>query len=144
VSGLAVVREVLEDLIEEYGELTPELVVEVARPADSPIHSHFEWDDSIAAELHRRGQARQLIRKVKVVYATDPEGRDRTQRAFVSVRPAGSPKRVYQRTEEVLQDPIARQLLLREFERDWLRFKARYEHLQEFWNLIRPDSEQAG
>lgn len=145
MSGLTAAREVLTSLVEEYGELTPELVVDAARPADSPIHSQFEWDDSIAAEAHRRDQARRLIRKVKIVYGTDPEGRDKTVRAFVSTRGPGDRKPAYRPTEEVLQDPIARALLLREFERDWKQFRARYEHLAEFWDVIRPDGEaQAG
>jgi hypothetical protein len=141
VSGLAQAREVLDHLLEEYGELTPAMVVEAARPEDSPIHGHFEWDDDVAAEAHRRDQARRLIRKVKVVYGVDEEGREKTVRAFVSARQEPKGPRAYRPTEEVLQNPIARQLLLREFERDWLQFRARYEHLAEFWQVIRPDGE---
>ena len=33
--------------------LTPELVVEDARPEESPLHAHFEWDDQIAGEQFR-------------------------------------------------------------------------------------------
>lgn len=144
MTSTEVVQEVLEGLLEEHGEITPELVVDAARPADSPIHSQFEWDDSVAAEAHRRGQARKLIRKVRVVYGVDPEGRDKSVRAFVSVRQPDTPRPSYRPTEEVLQDPISRALLLREFQRDWLRFKARWEHVQEFWDVIRPDKEETG
>lgn len=139
-------RAVLDDLYREHGEITPALVVEAARPADSPIHGQFEWDDAKAAARHRHDQARRLIRKVRITYAQDEEGRDVSVRAFVSVPRRGDDQhgRAYRPTEEVLQDPIARALLLREFQRDWLAFRARYEHLAEFWDLVRPDSEQAG
>ena len=56
----------LQRIEQKYGYLTPEFVVDEARPEGSPIHSRFEWDDSVAGEAYRRGQARQLIRIVVV------------------------------------------------------------------------------
>lgn len=49
------------------GRLTPGQVVEAARPEDSILHGYFEWEDSIAAESWRRVQARELIKRVKIV-----------------------------------------------------------------------------
>lgn len=52
------------------GILTREGVVDAARSPYSPLHSHFDWDDSIAGHRWRLQQAGQLIRVLKttVVY----------------------------------------------------------------------------
>lgn len=42
------------------GKIQPETIVDAARPADSPLHKCFTWDNSKAAELWRKGQAKQL------------------------------------------------------------------------------------
>ncbi|MBM4179857.1 MAG: hypothetical protein FJ211_11105 [Ignavibacteria bacterium] len=51
---------------DHHGELTAPLVVDEARPDDAALHPAFEWDDEIAAELHRQHQARTLIRSVQI------------------------------------------------------------------------------
>lgn len=48
------------------GRLAPADVVEAARDPQSPLHSHFEWDDTDAARKYRLDQARTLIRSVKI------------------------------------------------------------------------------
>jgi hypothetical protein len=40
------------------GELTAAETLEAARDPNSPIHSCFQWDDSLAAEQYRLEQAR--------------------------------------------------------------------------------------
>lgn len=65
------VSERLAVLYSKYGRLTPGLVVDDASSPDSPLHSHFEWDDSIAAQRHREDQARSLIRSVQIVLRTE-------------------------------------------------------------------------
>lgn len=46
--------------------LKAEDVLDAARHPDSPLHAHFEWDDTIAAEQFRLHQARQLIVRYRV------------------------------------------------------------------------------
>jgi hypothetical protein len=62
-----IVNRVLEELHEEHGHVTPDMLVEVARPEDHPLHDQFEWNDTIAAEKYRREQARQMILASKFV-----------------------------------------------------------------------------
>ena len=139
------VQSILQSLYEANQTLTPEMVVDAARPADHPLHSRFEWDDAVAGEAYRRTQAADLIRSVKVVYDTDPQGRDKKVRAFVSIRPDEAPHlAAYRPTEEVVADPLTYRMLLREMDRDWRRFRARYEHLQEFHALIAGEVEDTG
>ncbi len=62
----------LERLIElGGGKLTPASVVSDASDPASPLHSCFEWDDSVAAHKYRLEQARVLIRSVKCVSVID-------------------------------------------------------------------------
>lgn len=51
----------LEELYDDAGTLRASDVVNDARPKDSVLHRHFEWDDGIAAERHREHQARRII-----------------------------------------------------------------------------------
>jgi hypothetical protein len=85
--------EELARITEHHGALTAAVVVDEARPNDAPLHPAFEWDDQVAAELHRQHQADTLIKAVQIVRSNDePE-----DPVFVKVRSA----RNYQPVEEV-------------------------------------------
>jgi hypothetical protein len=73
----------LNDILEENdGVLTVDAVLEAAQDETSPLHKHFTWDDSKAAQEYRRWQARSLIAKCRVVVESRP---DTHVRAFVSL-----------------------------------------------------------
>ena len=76
-------KQILTEILEENdGILTVDSVLEAARDETSPLHKHFTWDDTQAANEYRRWQARALIAKCRIVI----ESRDDTQvRAFVSL-----------------------------------------------------------
>jgi hypothetical protein len=61
-----VVKTILAELETENGRLSPDDVIERAKDPTSPLHEHFIWDDTEAAEKFRRMQASHLIRSVKV------------------------------------------------------------------------------
>lgn len=61
------VGEALEKITTPGGDLDTLAVVEAARSRKNPLHRFFEWDDTIAAELHRRHQARHLISSIRLV-----------------------------------------------------------------------------
>jgi hypothetical protein len=133
------VEKELQALADEAGELTPDLVLEAARDETSPLHSHFEWDDSEAAEKWRQEQARRLIRSVRIVYreATDAE-RKRTVRKYVSVQqPEG--RRAYRESAEIAQDPVARRLVLADMEREWKTLMRKYGEYEEFVTMVAED-----
>ena len=79
-----IIGETLEAIEKDHGGVTPAVVVDEARPITSVLHPFFEWDDSVAAENHRREQARALVQAV-VVKAYDNEETRSPTRAFVSV-----------------------------------------------------------
>lgn len=97
VTGDGAVRAAIVALEDSEGRLTPEGVVKAAARADSPLHSHFEWDDSKAGHAYRLQQARQLIRSVQVEitteervistvhYVRDPRAAEEDEQGYVSV-----------------------------------------------------------
>lgn len=126
----------------EKGELTPQTVVDVARDPDSPLHSRFEWDDSVAGEAYRRQQAQELIRRAKVVYKeAEDDGPPRLGRAFVAIPTAEG--HVYDPVEEVVEDPLRRQMALNDMERAWKDLYQRYKDFAEFAGMIRRDLGEA-
>lgn len=141
---MADLRSALTDIYQKNGELTPEIVVEEARPEASPIHHRFEWDDSVAGEAYRRVQAQELIRSVRVVFAVTDKGERKSIRAFQSLHDAGDTERGgYIPTEEIVQDELAIKILLKQFEREIVDLKRKYGHLKEFTQLMREAVEVA-
>lgn len=132
-------RSVLLQIREARGALTPAAVVDTARDPTHPLHSRFEWDDAVAAEAHRRAQAAKLIRSVRITYDYDDDGAPKTVRGLVSIQRELAPTRTYEPVEEVVADPVASEILLREFDREWRRFRQRFGHLQEFTARIAAD-----
>lgn len=57
----------LKKLESSRGRLDPVDVIDAARPATSPLHACFDWSDREAADKWRIAQARDLIRRIKIV-----------------------------------------------------------------------------
>lgn len=77
--------EELARIEQQHGELKPPTVVDEARPEDALLHPAFEWDDFVAAELHRQDQARHLIRAVQVI-----KENNEPQSVYVHINKTGS------------------------------------------------------
>lgn len=131
-------RDALLEVRAQAGKLTPLTVLDAARDPKHPLHSRFEWDDSVAAEAYRREQAHQLIQVVNLNYRTG-DGTTKTIRAFHAVRT--ETEYVYEPAEAVVADEFQRQLVLRDMERDWKTLKKRYQNFREFWTLVEGDAE---
>lgn len=134
----------VEKVRADYGVLTPRIMVTAARedgPEGCPIYDRLRFDDDeSAAELWRIDQARSVLRRLRVVYrestARTPE---RSVRAYHAIPQTGQKAYHYERVEDVAVDPISRELLLREMEREWKQLKARYGHMREFVALVTAD-----
>jgi|ERR1017187_9523967 hypothetical protein len=109
------------------GKLMPEDVVNAARPKTSPLHSHFQWDDTAAAKAFRLWQARQLIR-VTVEYLEEAQEKVEVFVSLSSDRKTGGG---YRTTVEVLSDEEMRAELLESARKDMLLFKRKYRQLTE-------------
>ena len=140
---MADLRASLTRIYESHGELTPQHVVDDARPETSELHHRFEWDYALAGEAYRRTQAAELIRSVRIQYAIDPKTSERKYvRAFSSLAQAGDTERAgYVPTEDLIQDELSTKILLKEFEREIADLKRRYGHLSEFVTILRAAAE---
>lgn len=136
----ASLRDQLLQVRAEAGALTPALVVDAARAKAHPLHSRFEWNDKIAGEAHRREQAHQLIRSVRVSYIAG-DGAPKTTRAYVAVPVEDSPQPDYQPVEDLALDPVKKAIVLAQMEREWRTLRQRYGHLAEFLALVSSTAE---
>ena len=66
------VETVVQKIYARDGEVKASVLVEDARPKDSPAHPAFEWRDKLAAAEYRLYQARHLIRRVSVIHDDKP------------------------------------------------------------------------
>ena len=109
------------------GRLFPRDVVEEARPATSPLHNSFEWDDGKAAEAWRIEQARHLIQ----VSVTVLPGVSSPVRAFVSLtsdrRDAGG----YLTIEAVLGKVDLKEKMLKDAAAELAIFISKFKGIQE-------------
>lgn len=136
-------RDEMQAIYDQHGRLTPALVVETARPKTHPLHSRvFDRPKNEAAEAWYKHRAHELIQSVKIVYREATEEQpERMVRAFHAVR--GESGVEYRPAEDIADDPFARQLVLRDMEREWKQLLARYEHFEEFLGMVRADVEVA-
>lgn len=126
-------RDLLRGIYEERGQLTAALVVEEASSPDHPLHHRFEWDDTEAARRYRLSQAEELIRLVRVESVAQDPRDDATVREWHAVRRDGK----YEPIEQIAQDQFSSQVLLRQAQREWRTLFRRYQHLQEFIEMVR-------
>lgn len=85
IKTVKVIASELRRIQEQQSVITPEAVVQAAKPASSPLHRYFEWDNHKAADNYRRWQARELILSVHIVDADEPDSQP--VRAFVNISP---------------------------------------------------------
>lgn len=129
----AVIAALAEIAEQNNGVLQVDAVIEAARPASSPLHSKFTWDDTEAAHKWRQEQARALIR---VTVHMLPVSNDAV-RVFVSLttdqKEAGGG---YRQLISVMSKKELREQLLADAHADMERFRQKYRHLSELAEVI--------
>lgn len=116
--------------LENSGGLTPKKLLDESRPVEAPLHGEFEWDDSVAAEAYREGQAAHIIRCIVV----RPE--DKVQepiRAFYNITRS---EHEYISLNVVLKDPDKIEALLEQAMKDMQAFKTKYSRLNGLEKVI--------
>lgn len=116
------------------GRLLPQLVVKAARSKVSPLHQHFEWDDSAAAEKYRVEQARALIR-VCVEYVGDSDNK-RKINAFVSLTTDRNAGGGYRTMTRVLAMDSMRAQLIEDAKLEMDRFRAKFSSVTELAGVL--------
>ena len=141
----AVIAEQLDILkAEGNGVVTPAAVVEHARPANSPLHSAFDWKDRDAAVKWREHQARRLISSIEIIQADEPEDDGpQTQVAYLSVAnhrgEAG-----YMSTDQAMSDETIAEKVLRDALSQLRAWKRRYGKLRALRPVIEAIEEMEG
>lgn len=126
------IRAILDDVMSrnKSGLLQPEPVVDFARPADSPLHYYFEWNDSIAGEKYRLTQAETLIRSVYVTI--EQPGKSATEvRAYVSLASDRVSGGGYRTITSVISDEDRKRELLKTAFAELENFRRKYEDLSD-------------
>lgn len=126
----------LDRLYASHKRLTASIVVKAAKSPKSPLHSEFEWDDTVAGPAYRLVQAGHLIRRHKVRFMVGDE--PITIRRWIST-PDSDGQRSYTPAEEVAADEFTSALVRQEMERDWKALKRRWAHWQEFTAMVLED-----
>lgn len=145
VSAQAVGEE-LERIETRGNGVTPEAVVDAARPVESLLHPFFTWDDGLAAELYRQQQAAgEIIRPLRVIVCREEDGKPQKQIAFVSVRvvdESDAPTHRYVTTARAMTDTVMRQQVLDDAMIQLRGWRNRYGHLEELAGVVRIIDEQ--
>lgn len=128
-----VIGQVLESLGDKF---EPQAVVEAARPKRSPIHDLFDWDDSEAAELWRKSQARNIVNHLEIVVVTE-DGRT-TTKAFhsVTVQIEEAPTRNYASITAIRKDSGLSQQVVNRALRELNAWKLRYSDYQRIFGPV--------
>lgn len=120
------------ELISQLDVISPEAVLDLARPEDSPMHSMFEWDDTVAAEKYRLSQARGIIQHITIVKG-HPRSEPIQVRAFVST---GHRNSIYRPITAVVTEMDSYAKLLSDAKLELQAFKNKYKDLVEFKELF--------
>ncbi len=122
----------LDRIRQQNGELRPDQVVAAARDRRSPLHHHFTWDPSKAAQKCRLIEARNLIRAIEV-YAVHIDGRQSPPViAFVHI---GGQEQGYQSSEVVQSDDAMYAAALADAKRQLRGMRQRYGYITELVKL---------
>jgi len=131
--------DVINGLYEE-GKSEASDLVDASRPEDAPLHSMFEWNDSIAAEKYREDQARYIIRHVCVINDAE-ESETVPVRAFFQIDEETSN---YEPTVVIMNDDEKRERLLDIAKKELNSFRLKYNSLKELAKVFSAIDELNG
>lgn len=133
-------REQMQSIYDKHGRLEPAIVVQEASDKGHPLHNRFEWDDSVAAHKYRLEQAHELITSIRITFRKAEDAEDRSVRAFHAVRDGKG--FAYEPAEKVIQNPVMREVVLADMEREWRQLHQRYKTFAEFAAMVHRDLEK--
>ena len=114
-------------------------IVDAARPDDSPIHRAFEWDDAVAAEAHRRSQARNHVHHLAIVVDTGTGGTKKIN-AFHSIKVVSGPSSLdshrYMAVDDALSDPSSREQIIDNARRELMAWRSKYDDLCDVFGQV--------
>lgn len=130
---------VLDEIVAEKGHVKPSYVIDAARPAHSPIHSLFTWDNTKAAEKWREEEARSLIRSIRVVRDDVSIRSQPVIRRYMSVTAvdgeAAFEGDAYLSADQIANDDDYREQTLHVALQDLQAWQTKYDGLKEFFGV---------
>jgi Mg2+ and Co2+ transporter CorA len=114
-------------------------LVNEARSKYSPLHDIFEWDDTEAAELYRRQQARHLLSCVVMVSEVQTEEKESVRRVFVSATDDGT--RAYTTVSHILSNAELRAKFLKKLHKELEVLQKRCEMYEDIAAMFTPLAE---
>lgn len=121
--------------LEAAGNLTAKSLLDVSRPESAPLHSEFEWNDTVAAERYREDQARNIIRHLVVRLDERP---DTPVRGFFRIEQR-EPR--YTNVNAILTQCDLRAELLRQALEEMAAFQRKYGTLAELAGIFEATAE---
>ena len=113
--------EEIDRLYQSKGRILPEDIVEASKDESAPLHSCFEWDDTVAAHKYRCSQASTIIR---LIVAEDMSpSKECDVRAFVHVEDSYNPISVVVNSQDAMES------LLKTAMSELFAFRRKYESL---------------
>ena len=121
------------------GNVSPEDLVEAARPKRNKLHPAFTWDKDVALVKCQMAEARNIMNALHVVRAEAPQrpARKYELRRLPPRTGETKPRQVYSTTEDILKDPDARADLLKRAIGELVSCQHRYRGLQELASVFR-------
>jgi len=114
---------------------TPQEIVDIARNPNSVIHNYFQWDDGIAAEEYRKGQAARMERSFILTKVVD-DGEKVEKKIYRLVEVDSSRTSVYTPVIFTLRKEDEYADLLRRAKIELEGFVKRYHSLIELQEII--------
>jgi len=127
-------------LEEEHGYLTPEILLESARPKSSVLHPYFTWDQKKAAEEYRLHEASRYIRQIKITVTAHDQAEVKV-RQFVHVSAGAQddeeqPRKGIYITIDRAQDEGRIDEVIESAKRELRSFLAKYRNLSKLSGVI--------
>jgi hypothetical protein len=110
-------------------------VLEDGRRIDAPHHNIFEWEDSVAAEQYRLGQAGHILRSIVIVRTDSPEAK-KPIRAFVHVIPPEQKDPAYVNIVDAMKNEDMRRQVLEKAMGELEIWRDTYEGYLEFQPVV--------
>ena len=135
--------ETIEALKSELGKdyIEAEDLLNASRAENAPLHSCFEWDDTIAAEKYRLNQAGDIIRNI-TVKIIDASEKPQVVRALVNVSPQNE-KGKYVSIQTAMVKGEYRDQVLKNALIELQNFKHKYQSYSELATIFKAIDEFA-
>lgn len=123
-----------EKIEKAHGSVTSELVLESAKPEESPLHEIFEWNDEIAGHKYRLQQATVLICNLSREVETEKELKPIAVRAYVDV--SETTRGSFVNVESAFKNVDTREIVLKRALGELKAFEEKYKNLLELSSLF--------